>query len=341
MFWWTHRYRAVEVPNFEQLGGLSYFSLRSMEQFIAFSIPVFLFVSGYFVAFQAKRGAGSISREFIFNRLRFLLIPFLIWSIVMLLVDYVQGDTYTTGVYIRKILLGEASPAFYYVPLITQLYVLSPLLCRVMNRSWKTLIFIVAVSQGLVLVFGYGFLLDWNLPARAVIRIAAAGWFFPTHWFWFVLGIFAGYQLELFKGFAERTRWFFVCGAIIFLVLGIVEWEQILHLSGGEWLTPKETLIDNVYSFAILMALFGFTGLKLPFNAQLEQIGKISYGVYLSHSLVLMIAAKLIYHFLPRALEYQVVFQTALFILGLGLPVLAIRVLKASRARNISVYIFG
>ena len=48
MFWWTHRYLAVSVPNFDQLGSLSYYGLRVIEQLIAFAIAAFLFISGFF-----------------------------------------------------------------------------------------------------------------------------------------------------------------------------------------------------------------------------------------------------------------------------------------------------
>lgn len=341
MFWWTHRYRAVSVPNFDQLGSFSYFSLRTVEQIITFSIPAFLFVSGFFVAFQVKRSANNIDRTFLVNRLRTLWIPYLLWSLIMFGADFAQGTVFTANEYVRKLLVGGASPAFYFVPLISQLYLLSPGLALFLEKRWKALLLTVLVVQSMVQVLEYGLLVESLIPVNDLTRILTAGWFFPSHWFWFVLGMVAGYHMDRFKAFTRRMRWWFLAAAGLMLLLGIFEWEFILALRGGEWLTPKETFVDNLYSAALLLAFFGFSAVRLPLNKWLGDVGAKSYGIYLSHSLVLILTAKTIYHLAPRLLEFQLLLQPVLIAVGLGLPILAMNLLKASPARNFYSYVFG
>ncbi len=93
MFWWTDRYRNVTVPNFDLLGSPEYYLLRFIEQLVIFAIPAFLFVSGYFIAFSTAKDQPAPSWQTIFSRIKSLLIPFLIWSLIMLGIKLIEGAT--------------------------------------------------------------------------------------------------------------------------------------------------------------------------------------------------------------------------------------------------------
>ena len=70
MFWWTDRYLPVDVPDFSQLGSVAYFSLRLVEQLIIFSIPSFLFVSGFFIAFATGKSQQTVSLKIVGTRIK-------------------------------------------------------------------------------------------------------------------------------------------------------------------------------------------------------------------------------------------------------------------------------
>jgi peptidoglycan/LPS O-acetylase OafA/YrhL len=89
------------------------------------------------------------------------------------------------------------------------------------------------------------------------------------------------------------------------------------------------------------MAFFGFSNIELPLNNWLGKVGSQSYGIYLSHSIVLIIVAKLVYHLLPAILEYQIILQPLLFTTGLGVPLLLMRLVKASPVKAVYGYLFG
>ncbi len=93
MFWWTDRYMPVSVPNFSQIGSFSYFSLRFIEQVIIVAIPAFLFVSGYFVVFASGKNPSPKWR-WIFTRVSFLVIPYLIWTIIMIVFNSLFAGYY-------------------------------------------------------------------------------------------------------------------------------------------------------------------------------------------------------------------------------------------------------
>jgi hypothetical protein len=65
MFAWTHRYLPVTVPNYDLFGSSAYYGLRVVEGIVVFSIPAFLFISGFFIAFATGRTKSKVSWEFV------------------------------------------------------------------------------------------------------------------------------------------------------------------------------------------------------------------------------------------------------------------------------------
>jgi surface polysaccharide O-acyltransferase-like enzyme len=128
---------------------------------------------------------------------------------------------------------------------------------------------------------------------------------------------------------------------VIFFILGVIEWEYLLRLSGQEWIGPSETLIDQVYSGAVILAFLLFEKFNPPMGSQLAELGSKSYGVYLIHAPVLEYSARLVYHVLPGILAYEAIFQPVLIVLGLGVPLLMMAAVNRSPARMLYKTVFG
>ena len=95
MFWWTDRFRSVVIPCFDQVGTFPYYVMLVIQQLTAFSVPSFLFVSGFFVAYAARGERSTLTWKTVGTRIGNLLVPYLIWSTVILIADAFQGLTYT------------------------------------------------------------------------------------------------------------------------------------------------------------------------------------------------------------------------------------------------------
>jgi hypothetical protein len=124
LFWWTDRYMPVSVPNFDQLGSASYYALRSVEQ-LYLGDSILLFVSGFFLAFATGRTRKTVGKDVIFTRVKNLLIPYLIWSCVLLGLEVILGRNLTVGEFVRILLTGQATEAYYFIPVLIQLYLIS------------------------------------------------------------------------------------------------------------------------------------------------------------------------------------------------------------------------
>ncbi|OGO10189.1 MAG: hypothetical protein A2Z66_05870 [Chloroflexi bacterium RBG_13_66_10] len=341
MFWWAHRYRPVTPPNFDQMGSAAYYGLRTIEQLIAFGVPAFLFVSGFFAAFAGGKSRGSVGWRVVANRIRSLVIPYLLWSLAMIAIEYVQGRTYSALELVRTIAFGEVTPAFYFVPLLCQLYLLSPLLIPWARTRWKPLLVGAAVLQTAVHLARYGLILGVGEPGRGLLAAISPGWFFPGNIFWFALGAVVGFHQREAIEFLARFRRLWIAGVMALLPLGILEWEALLRLSGEVWLTPKETVLDNLYSLMFILAFLSLVSLEHPLSKPVSDLGARSYGIYLVHPLALTVAARATYHLAPWMLGSQLLFQPLLLAAGLGIPLLLMALVRRSPARWSYQFQFG
>jgi len=341
MFWWTDHYLSVSVPDFSQMGGVSYFALRLIEQIVIFAIPAFIFVSGFFIAFATGKDQQTVSWKVVGARIKNLVIPYLIWTFGIILLNIIQGQQYTLGKLIQDVALGKAAPPYYYVPLIVQLYILSPLLIRFGRSYPRTLLAITALIQLSVQSLQYLSILQIDFFSSDIIQIITASWFFLGYIFWFTLGIVIKFNLRSIKILLERYKWILLGIALVLIPVGMVEWELILHHSTEAWIATQPTIIDELFALAFLLSFLAFDKVFIPFNKNISEIGSKSFGIYLSHSPVLEYASRGVYHLAPWILGYQILFQPILIILGLGIPLAAMKIMERSPARRFYSYIFG
>jgi peptidoglycan/LPS O-acetylase OafA/YrhL len=341
MFWWTDRYLPVAVPNFDQLGSASYYALRAIEQLIIFAIPSFLFVSGFFLAFATGRNRSTIGWEVVATRVKNLLVPYLIWSGLLLGLEVLQGRSLTAVETLRILLTGQATDAYYFIPVLIQLYLLSPFLIPFARKRWKLALVLTGLFQLFILGLRYAMILGLDAPALEPFYVLTRSWLFTGFLFWFTFGVVFGFHSAEIKSAFTRLRWPALAGLVVVFAIGMVEWEALLHASGQAWIAPEETLVDQVYAGLFLIAFLGFEQAALPGMKAISQIGTKSFGVYLVHSLALIYTAKLVYHFVPALLGVQWFFQPILYAAGLGIPLLLMELVARTPARRFYSVLFG
>lgn len=340
-FFWAHRFLPASINPFDQVGDSQYYLLRLIEQIAVVAIPIFLFVSGYFIAISTKRTDPTISWSVIFGRIRKLIIPYLIWTGVVILVNAFQGDVPTPQKLVVHILTGSTSPVLYFVPLIIQFYLLAPFLVPLARRHWGWLLAVTALLQVFVQLMQYPVFLGWDVPYAIPLIKLVPKWLFLARIFWFPLGMVLGFHLEEFKQFIVRYRVPILVLTIISIPLAILEWEVYFHQSGLEWLDHRETLLDSIYSIGFILSILGFSQVSFPWENSIGKLGTRSFGIFLTHAIVIEYSAKLLYHFQPQLLGNQWLLQPVLFILGLGIPLLLMAIVARLPARNLYTTLFG
>ena len=342
MFWWADRYRPVTVPDLSQIWSPNYITLRVIDQFAFPAVIAFLIVSGYFVTVAGSGPQKTVKWALVLRRAKNLAIPYLIWSMVIIGFNLVQGNTYATGQLIRILLAGNASPPYYYVPLLIQLYLLAPLLVVLAKQKPRLLIAIVLLIQIPVTYSHYTGILKMDPAGLKSPLVILREWHLLGYLIWFVFGIMIGLHMEGFKKLINKIRLPLLIALILVFFASIAEWELIRRISGREWLASQVTIGGKLFALLLLTSFFAFDKLSYPFANAIGQIGTRSFGVYLIHVLVLEIIARGTYHVAPWLLAYQPFHMVLLTSAGVGVPLLMMAAVNRTQLlRRFYAYLFG
>ena len=107
-----------------------YIILRSV---VNFPVAVFFFMAGYFINRDKVKNNCTF---FLLNRGVRLIIPYLIWSLVYESLSIVRGNSIDLFTIVKHLLIGKAASPFYYIVVLVQLTLLTPLLIKI-NGKYK------------------------------------------------------------------------------------------------------------------------------------------------------------------------------------------------------------
>jgi peptidoglycan/LPS O-acetylase OafA/YrhL len=338
MFWWVHRYRDVVSPNFDQMGSLPYYVLVTMQQLATFGVPAFLFISGFFVAYATRGNPPTLSWKTVGNRVLNLLRPYLIWSAVFFVGDALQGKTYTWLGYLGGIVFGQAVRAYFFVPLVIQFYLLSPLLVRVARHKPKALLILSALVQTVAI----GLLYSRKFGHQPPVRLDNLEWM-PFWWaVYYPLGIVCGFHRSKVQRWLARSKRILFLAVIALGVLSVVEAEALYATTGDfGWAHGAFKLSSCLYALAFVSCFLAFEGGSTLFMRSLNRLGKMSYGIYLLHTKTMDVVGTSIYHFVPWILSRQILLQPIFVAASVAAPVLLMTGISRSRVKALYRYLFG
>lgn len=339
MFYWTDRYRQVgSLPNYDQRGSLPYYVLLVIQQLAEFSVPAFLFISGFFTAYAASGNPPVLRWKVVKARIGNLLWPYCIWSLAIFAGDWLQGIHYSLLEYLRRLAVGDATAAYFYVPLLCQFYLLSPLIARFGKTRGGLLVGLSAAIQLVATVLLYLPLFGVDLPGV----IYNNPWLFIWYAAYFPLGVVCAFYYSRLKPWLARVKWGLLVAAFVMGVLSVLESEALYcaTLNYG-WARGLSKYSSILYAMAFLLLFIAFDEIPIPFTKAINWIGTKSYGLYLLHPKVLEFVARVVYHVAPRILACQVLFQPLLIVAAVGIPSLLMVCVAKSPARRYYHYLFG
>jgi peptidoglycan/LPS O-acetylase OafA/YrhL len=319
--------QAMGYPAITGVGSLLLISLQMLG---TYAVPTFLFISGCFVVYVAQSGTVLQSYKTILVRLRNIFWPYLVWSAVFYIVILLQqNESYSALGYIKNLLVGYP---FNYVPLLVLYYLLAPLLVRLGKRHSLAMVVVIGVYQ-LVLInllnpnaLGFKFP-DWmQIFVPRVVSTTLADWaiYFP-------LGIAYSLNSKKLLPILHKLRWGLVALALVLLPLHVLNEAGMLQLPLAAELGPLPIIC--------LIPLVKRD--RIPLMQQLEWVGRMSYGLYLTNLIVADITIWLIGAILPGLLAYQVLLEPLIFVIALGIPLLFMWGLSRLPIRGAYHYVFG
>lgn len=247
---WIHTTKLADMNSILQI---------ILRELLAFCVPLFIAISGYFTAKKEIFNKYKYY-EFIIKQIPKIIIPFIIWSIIYTIASIYSGTELTESLF--RFFTFRASPQFYFVLLIIQYYILSPLFFKYLN--YKGLLISMMISFSVCHIIS-GIKEYYDLPL-----ILYAGNFLTWIMFFFI-GM--DYYSNKCK-FSNKELSVFLFFNIITQLLNVFYFKAI----------PGDINVYNFsYSFIIILLLFN--NKNFITNSVLSSIGRLSYSIFLSHML--------------------------------------------------------
>lgn len=246
-----------------------------------FTTPVFIFLGGLMVNVKYSRRAFKIL-PFYLDRFRRIIMPYFIFSIIYIISNTILfGSEYTLFTVFKQLIIGNAKYHLYFVIIISQLYLLTPLLLPLKNSKHKGVISAIFFIITLIAVVFLGF----PYSDRIFIK-----YLFP-----FVIGLLYGPAL------LEKLKPLHVKIAIILatLITGVIYAGTFYFQTIGLYSYSPIFQILTWFSYTTLCIFFILIlARRLERNNGLRKlttdITQFSFFIYLIHPLVIDVNEKLL-----------------------------------------------
>lgn len=242
-----------------------------LRQFINYSVPLFLFISGYLITSEKFNNKDYIKS---FYKKRFLRIgiPYLVFSLIaFILNDDLRHISLSKKIF--YLLIGQANSIYYYIIVYLQLIVLTPILVKLINKINP--IFIYSLSF-LTILFEYCLIL-LNKPLPFPYNVLSF-----TTW---ILFYYMGIVMKNTKSININIKNTIIL-TISMLILSIVE--------GFIWFKFFNNISIAVSQTKITSFLFSYFFIRILMyykdslnNRILKFIGDNSFGIYLIHTFIM------------------------------------------------------
>lgn len=325
-----------------QVGSPGFHGLYAVIQLSYFAVPAFLFASGFFLSFVTNNGK-NITRKMIGRWLQALAWPLILWLLIMVIVDWLPLALWSRKAVPKPLnSIVTALNLSYFVPLVAEFYLLSPVIARLARTNWKKLLLIAGGLHLAGIILNYVQIIDRpQMPVWIINSIVEYNDFFFWNWaIYFCLGAVIGFHFFQVKAWLERYLALPIAGVFLFGALSIAEMEFLSRFV--DVLSPqKYSLSTVVYSISAIMVLLYAIDCWIPNKHLLTSIGTKSLGIYLAQVSVLVTVARLIYHTVPSLMFRPLIFFAILFTAAIGLPFLLGNLLLKYARGTLYPYFFG
>jgi probable poly-beta-1,6-N-acetyl-D-glucosamine export protein len=341
MFHWANLYLPVQVPYWDPIGSLEYYILLVLKLLPVFSVPAFIFVAGFFTAYAAKGTQGNVGWNTIRSKIMHLIYPYLFWSLFIFIYDFALGTVYTPLQYLDKLFISGALAHYGFIPLLCYLYLLSPFLISFAKSNWRWFLILSVIIQ-----FSGVFIHYLHVIIKIDNEVVGALSFFTQAWLpnmwilYFALGILFGLYMQPFKQWLENSRNFLYMGWILVTIWMLVDADLRFRAVLSE--SPRvyyQLITFVVYS---ILTIFCFLLIsKIPLANTFSYLGSRTFAIYLIHWTLISITATFLIRMAPGLLAYRILLVPLFFMVGLGIPLLMMKIMALTPPRRYHRYIFG
>lgn len=312
-----------------------------IDQLGKFAVATFIFIAGSFIAYATSGGKRDSLWAIIRPRLKSLMWPWLIWSVIFWVGQYFQGSSLSLNNLWCTLFIQ-----YYFVPLLMFYYLLAPMIIKEVKSNPIRLLIWVSVIQLLSMVLFYARIYWPNFPEVLKPWVDMGPLSYLRFAFYFPFGIVCRLFADRVKWRFDRFRILLPWLTLLLFFLSVGEAAIAYSIGGEVWPRGNDQtkLTSVLFSISLFLCFAIFDTLTVPLNRFVNQLGARSYGLYLCHYLVVGIIAKILTHVSPwlTSASQGWLFVPILFLLSLVLSNgLMENVAHLPRIKQFYRYVFG
>lgn len=337
---WAGPNPIVLAPGTVSAHGMYIGLLVVIKKLATFCVPAFLFASGFFAAFSGRKSGTEAQVRMTLNRVLALAVPYLIWSIIFIVINPL-GQDLEPGKTALRLLYGGIAPEYYFVPLLIQFTILAPLVVNWARERSSALLLVSGLIQLGVAALTY-LNIVYPIPFIAHILDIKRNWsVFPTWAFFFAFGMVVGFHQPQYQKFITRYRYLLLAGMILFGILSVAESEFLLGRFGVNWRDSGVTIPTSIYALCTIAVFLAFDFTRLTVSRPFFFLSNKTYSIYLIHPLVVTVVMNFIADQIPQFLNFPYLLLIFMVIVGIGGPVLLLVLGRRLFGATVYKYMFG
>lgn len=261
-----------------------------MNQGVRYAVPIFVLISGLLLMHSYSMKEFKL-RDFFRKRFNKILIPYIIWTLIYMLFNnrnsigtLFQQNSQFASLLLKRLRYGTADSHLYFIIIMIQLYLLFPVLKKLIEKAPKTTLWISFI---ITLVYHTGVYL--NLLHKVTLPYSVVPYyeFFPTWIFFFVFGMYFTKNIAVFTKNIREKRITII--AVWFVSLLLLIADSKLTNTYESSIKPS-IIIYCITTFLFLYAVFTyFRNINKTFMKLVEWISQQSFIMYFSHILLMKV----------------------------------------------------
>jgi surface polysaccharide O-acyltransferase-like enzyme len=316
-----------------------YYVWLVLQQLYIFSVPAFIFVSGFFLAFTL-RGQTRLDPTIMRKRVENLIVPYLVWSVIMIGANIISGQSKSGFTYLLELVSTGVHGPYYFVPLLLQLYLIGYLVSPLIVRyPWRMFSIAVAVQLGTVAIWYLSFW--WTSPLLESLQRIVPYWTFFHYLPYFVLGFITCLNRADLAQFVQRHHRLLFAALVLGALGSIIEPEFVSQTYGVEWHNCLLPISVKFYGMAFILWFLSIKDLPKWLTQRMQYLAGKSYGIYLIHGPIGGLAARVVLGWVPWIASSPLVFGTTIFIASLAGSLMLIEGVKNMPVRKAYPILFG
>lgn len=243
-----------------------------LRTIVNFAVPMFIFLSGYLTKLENDDYKG-----FCLKRVKRVFIPYCIWSVICMIPKRFEN-------FLFDFLTWRCCGIYYYICVYIQFVLLTPFIVKLIKSKYRFIGWLITPLSTILLLYIPNI---FNIPFNLEFNYIFLAWFI-----YYYLGIILGNNVISLDIKRYKSILLYVVTAIVSVIEGYIWFKTGNGVMAGTQMKLTTMLVSISFMILAYQYIKSEKEVKSNFISRtLVVLGDASFGIYLSHILILNLLA--------------------------------------------------